>query len=84
MIQQAERVEVATYEKPKKGNYHSGDSYFYIETEEHFLVALSDDSAVAKLPKSLHKQSSMSFVGTYIDHWMTCLNNATQPYSEMS
>lgn len=51
MIQQAERVEVATYEKPKKGNYHSGDSYFYIETEEHFLVALSDGLGSGEVAK---------------------------------
>nr|WP_289039085.1 SpoIIE family protein phosphatase [uncultured Allobacillus sp.] len=51
MIQQAGRVEIATYEKPKKGNYHSGDSYFYIETKDHFLVALSDGLGSGEVAK---------------------------------
>ncbi|WP_106494765.1 SpoIIE family protein phosphatase [Lentibacillus sp. Marseille-P4043] len=35
-------VQVAVYQKAKKGNFHCGDSYFYIETENEFVCALAD------------------------------------------
>ncbi len=60
MIQQTGRVEIATYEKPKKGNYHSGDSYFYIETDDYFLVALSDGLGSGEVAK----QSSQAVIDT--------------------
>ncbi|WP_099156826.1 protein phosphatase 2C domain-containing protein [Virgibacillus ndiopensis] len=37
-----ENVQVAVYQKAKKGNYHCGDSYFYSETENEFICALAD------------------------------------------
>ncbi|WP_087974538.1 SpoIIE family protein phosphatase [Oceanobacillus rekensis] len=36
------KVDVSVYQKPKKGNYQCGDSYFYRETEDEFLCAIAD------------------------------------------
>lgn len=36
------KVAVSVYQKPKKGNYQCGDSYFYTETENEFLCAIAD------------------------------------------
>ncbi|GGB55466.1 SpoIIE family protein phosphatase [Virgibacillus dakarensis] len=36
------RVEVAVYQRAKKGNFHCGDSYYYIETENEFVCAIAD------------------------------------------
>lgn len=36
------KVQTAVFQKPKDGNYHCGDSYFYIETENEFLCAIAD------------------------------------------
>ncbi|MFD2043842.1 SpoIIE family protein phosphatase [Ornithinibacillus salinisoli] len=36
------KVQVAVYQKPKKGNTCCGDSYYYIETENAFVCALAD------------------------------------------
>lgn len=36
------KVEVAVYQKPKKGNSCCGDSYFYEETDQQFICALAD------------------------------------------
>ncbi|WP_068676116.1 SpoIIE family protein phosphatase [Oceanobacillus sp. Castelsardo] len=36
------KVEVSIFQKPKKGNYCCGDSYFYKETEKGFICALAD------------------------------------------
>ncbi|MFC4025318.1 protein phosphatase 2C domain-containing protein [Oceanobacillus longus] len=36
------RVEVSVYQKPKKGNYQCGDSYFYTETENEFVCVIAD------------------------------------------
>jgi negative regulator of sigma-B (phosphoserine phosphatase) len=38
----ARRVRVSTYQKPKDGNVYCGDSYFYNETEDHFICAIAD------------------------------------------
>src|SRR5690554_6076169 len=35
-------MQVAVYQKPKKGRYYCGDSYFYLETENEFLCAIAD------------------------------------------
>lgn len=35
-------VEVAIFQKAKKGQYYCGDSYFYTETENEFVCALVD------------------------------------------
>ncbi|MFD1038356.1 SpoIIE family protein phosphatase [Virgibacillus byunsanensis] len=35
-------MDVAIYQKAKKGNFHCGDSYFYTETENEFVCALAD------------------------------------------
>nr|WP_226038206.1 indirect negative regulator of sigma-B activity [Aquibacillus saliphilus] len=37
-----EHVEVSVYQKAKKGNYYCGDSYYYNESENHFICALVD------------------------------------------
>jgi negative regulator of sigma-B (phosphoserine phosphatase) len=36
------KVKTAIFQKPKEGNYHCGDSYFYLETENEFLCAIAD------------------------------------------
>src|SRR5690625_1898758 len=36
------RIDVAVFQKPKKGKYFCGDSYFYLETESEFLCAIAD------------------------------------------
>ncbi|WP_010651739.1 protein phosphatase 2C domain-containing protein [Oceanobacillus massiliensis] len=36
------RVKVSVFQKPKKGNYECGDSYFYTETENEFLCVIAD------------------------------------------
>ncbi|MDL4839052.1 PP2C family serine/threonine-protein phosphatase [Aquibacillus rhizosphaerae] len=36
------RMDVSVYQKPKKGNYYCGDSYFFRETENDFICALAD------------------------------------------
>lgn len=38
----AKKVKVSVYQKPKKGNYACGDSYFYAETENEFVCAIAD------------------------------------------
>ncbi|MFB4168138.1 SpoIIE family protein phosphatase [Virgibacillus sp. JSM 102003] len=35
-------VDVAIFQKAKKGRYYCGDSYFYTETEDVFVCALAD------------------------------------------
>ncbi|WP_411954731.1 PP2C family serine/threonine-protein phosphatase [Alkalibacillus sp. S2W] len=51
MIEKRDRMEVATFQKPKKGNYHSGDSFFYHETEDGFFCALSDGLGSGEVAK---------------------------------
>jgi negative regulator of sigma-B (phosphoserine phosphatase) len=36
------KVQAAVFQKAKKGNYHCGDSYFYLETDDEFLCAIAD------------------------------------------
>ncbi|WP_164671084.1 SpoIIE family protein phosphatase [Virgibacillus doumboii] len=36
------KVKAAVYQKPKKGEYLCGDSYFYKETDNEFICALAD------------------------------------------
>ncbi|HLR52233.1 MAG TPA: SpoIIE family protein phosphatase [Candidatus Avamphibacillus sp.] len=38
----ANQVEVAVYQKAKKGNYCCGDSYIYTKTQEEFICAIAD------------------------------------------
>lgn len=37
-----DKVHVSVFQKAKKGNAFCGDSYFYIETDHHFICALAD------------------------------------------
>ncbi|WP_188456860.1 SpoIIE family protein phosphatase [Virgibacillus oceani] len=37
-----DKVQVAVYQKAKKGNYHCGDSYYYSESKNEFICALAD------------------------------------------
>lgn len=41
MIGQA-KIDVSVFQKPKEGNSCCGDSYFFVETEKHFICALAD------------------------------------------
>ncbi|MDQ0352983.1 negative regulator of sigma-B (phosphoserine phosphatase) [Alkalibacillus filiformis] len=52
MIDKKDRMEIATFQKPKKGNYHSGDSYFYVETDDGFLCALADGLGSGEVAKN--------------------------------
>ncbi len=36
------KVQVATYQTPKAGNFYCGDSYFYLETADQYICALAD------------------------------------------
>ena len=36
------QIHVSVFQKPKKGNYYCGDSYYYKETEHEFICALAD------------------------------------------
>ncbi|MCF3944657.1 SpoIIE family protein phosphatase [Oceanobacillus alkalisoli] len=36
------KVLVSVYQQPKQGNTFCGDSYFYNETEDHFICAIAD------------------------------------------
>lgn len=36
------KVEVSVFQKPKKGNYQCGDSYFYTESDNFFVCAIAD------------------------------------------
>ncbi|WP_077324395.1 SpoIIE family protein phosphatase [Virgibacillus siamensis] len=38
----SQKVDVAVFQKAKKGQYYCGDSYFYTETENEFLCVLAD------------------------------------------
>ncbi|TFB13242.1 indirect negative regulator of sigma-B activity [Filobacillus milosensis] len=49
MIEKKERIEVATFKKAKKGNYFSGDGYFYIELEDSFICVLADGLGSGKI-----------------------------------
>ncbi|WP_255307095.1 indirect negative regulator of sigma-B activity [Paraliobacillus sp. PM-2] len=35
-------MDISVFQKPKKGNYYCGDSYYYKETEQGFICALAD------------------------------------------
>jgi len=35
-------VQTAVFQRPKDGNYHCGDSYFYLETGNEFICAIAD------------------------------------------
>ncbi len=37
-----EKVHVSVFQKAKRGNAFCGDSYFYTETDHHFICALAD------------------------------------------
>ncbi len=51
MEKESKRVNLSVFQKAKKGNYHCGDSYFYIETEDGFLCALADGLGSGELAK---------------------------------
>ncbi|GAB3045239.1 SpoIIE family protein phosphatase [Virgibacillus ainsalahensis] len=36
------KVDVSVFQRPKKGNYYCGDSFFYNESEEQFICAIAD------------------------------------------
>ncbi|MCM3742267.1 SpoIIE family protein phosphatase [Oceanobacillus luteolus] len=36
------KVQVSVFQQPKEGNTFCGDSYFYNETEDHFICAIAD------------------------------------------
>lgn len=45
-------MEVATFDQAKKGNYYSGDSYFYIELEDFFICVLADGLGSGEVAKT--------------------------------
>ncbi|MBY7142397.1 SpoIIE family protein phosphatase [Virgibacillus sp. NKC19-3] len=46
-----DKVNVSVFQQPKKGNYHCGDSYFYMETENEFVCALADGLGSGEVAK---------------------------------
>lgn len=48
-------LNVATYQKPKQGNYYCGDSFIYNETENNFICALADGLGSGELAKDASK-----------------------------
>lgn len=46
-----EKVEVAVYQKPKKGNSCCGDSYYYHENDNKFICALADGLGSGELAR---------------------------------
>ncbi|MDC3415238.1 SpoIIE family protein phosphatase [Aquibacillus sp. 3ASR75-11] len=41
-MEKEKHIDLSVYQKPKKGNYLCGDSYFYKETNDSFVCALAD------------------------------------------
>lgn len=41
-MDESKHMNLAVYQKAKKGNYYCGDSYFYKETEDAFVCAIAD------------------------------------------
>ncbi|SIS56583.1 SpoIIE family protein phosphatase [Salimicrobium flavidum] len=46
---------IATYQKPKQGNFYCGDSYIYNETENNFICAMADGLGSGELAKEASK-----------------------------
>ncbi|PKR77002.1 indirect negative regulator of sigma-B activity [Halalkalibacillus sediminis] len=52
MIDRKDHMEVATFQKPKKGNYYSGDRFFYLENKNYFIGALADGLGSGEMAKA--------------------------------
>ncbi|MGP4074037.1 SpoIIE family protein phosphatase [Piscibacillus sp. B03] len=52
MIENFDRMEVATFNEAKKGNYYSGDSFYYIEFDDFFIAVLADGLGSGELAKA--------------------------------
>ncbi|WP_343327827.1 SpoIIE family protein phosphatase [Lentibacillus saliphilus] len=60
------RTEVAVYQKPKKGNYYCGDSYYYTETENEFICVIADGLGSGEFAKE-SSQVVINIVKAHID-----------------
>ncbi|MDC3422136.1 indirect negative regulator of sigma-B activity [Aquibacillus koreensis] len=71
------RMDVSIFQKPKKGNYYCGDSYFIQETENDFICALADGLGSGEFAKE-SSQVVMDIIEENIDatveHIMTKCN----------
>lgn len=45
------KVQTAVFQKPKKGNYICGDSYFFEETEDGYICAIADGLGSGEMAK---------------------------------
>lgn len=73
-----EKVQVATYQKAKRGNHCCGDSYFYKETDREFICVLSDGLGSGKYAK----QSSQIVVDIIKDHLHVPIEQLTTKLNE--
>ncbi|KGX87824.1 SpoIIE family protein phosphatase [Pontibacillus marinus] len=66
MESEGNKVEVSVYQKPKKGNYYCGDSYFYKETDKEFVCALADGLGSGEFAKEF-SQAVMDVIDEHVD-----------------
>ncbi|SEB18447.1 negative regulator of sigma-B (phosphoserine phosphatase) [Thalassobacillus cyri] len=66
MSNEVRRVKIAAYQKPKKGNYYCGDSYYYKETDKSFVCAIADGLGSGELAKE-SSQAVMDVIEDFPD-----------------
>ncbi|WP_343051132.1 SpoIIE family protein phosphatase [Paraliobacillus salinarum] len=59
-------MDISVFQKPKKGNYYCGDSYFYKETDHGFICALADGLGSGEYAKE-SSQLVMDIIESNID-----------------
>ena len=55
MAEEIKHINLAVYQKAKKGNYYCGDSYFYNETDEAFVCAIADGLGSGEMARESSK-----------------------------
>ncbi|MBM7554401.1 PP2C family serine/threonine-protein phosphatase [Thalassobacillus pellis] len=66
MSESNDRLQISVYQKPKKGNYYCGDSYYYKETDKSFVCALADGLGSGELAK-ISSQAVMDIIEEFPD-----------------
>lgn len=59
-------MDISVFQKPKKGNYYCGDSYFYKETDHGFICALADGLGSGEYAKE-SSQLVMDIIESNVD-----------------
>ncbi|MCA0972784.1 SpoIIE family protein phosphatase [Halobacillus litoralis] len=54
-MDETKHMNLAVYQKAKKGNYYCGDSYFYKETEDAFVCAIADGLGSGEMARESSK-----------------------------